>query len=186
MMAASNFEFKYRFWLFGALFGTAFSSYGIDHEAAGIALAESIARLRGTAATNLDYHLVFALGATLCIAAALVRTWGTAYLNSEVMVGMQLDSSHLVADGPYRFVRNPLYFGNILLAVGMGLLASRVGFLILVVGMILYDYRLILLEESGIAAIPDARPGRSRRRAPVSDSLSIAKASRTNLASQVK
>ena len=153
MMAASNFEFKYRFWLFGALFGTAFSSYGIDHEAAGIALAESIARLRGTAATNLDYHLVFALGATLCIAAALVRTWGTAYLNSEVMVGMQLDSSHLVADGPYRFVRNPLYFGNILLAVGMGLLASRVGFLILVVGMILYDYRLILLEESGIAAI---------------------------------
>jgi hypothetical protein len=34
----------------------------------------------------------------------------------------------------------------------MGLLASRVGFLILVVGMIVYDFRLILLEESGIAA----------------------------------
>ena|ERR1700730_7616381 len=61
----SNFEFKYRFWLFDALFGKAFSSYGIDHGAAGIALAEWIARLRGTSATNLDYHLVFAMGATL-------------------------------------------------------------------------------------------------------------------------
>jgi hypothetical protein len=35
----------------------------------------------------------------------------------------------------------------------MGLLASRIGFLILVAGMILYDYRLILLEESEISAI---------------------------------
>jgi protein-S-isoprenylcysteine O-methyltransferase Ste14 len=153
MMAASNFEFKYRFWLFGALFGTAFSSYGIDHEPAGIALAEWIARLRGTAATNLDYHVVFAIGALFCLAASLVRTWATAYLNSEVMVGKRLDTSRLVADGPYRYVRNPLYFGNILLAIGMGLLASRIGFLILVAGMVLYDYRLILLEESGIATI---------------------------------
>jgi protein-S-isoprenylcysteine O-methyltransferase Ste14 len=157
MMAASNFEFKYRFWIFGALFGTAFSSYTIDHEPAGVALAAGIARLCGTAATNMDYHLVFALGALFCIAAALLRTWGTAYLNSEVMVGMRLDTSHRVADGPYRYVRNPLYFGNILLAIGFGLLASRLGFIILVAGMILYDYRLILLEEAGIAAIQGER-----------------------------
>jgi protein-S-isoprenylcysteine O-methyltransferase Ste14 len=140
MMAASNFEFKYRFWLFGALFGTAYSTYGIDHVPAGIALGNWITRLRGTAATNMDYHVVFAIGALLCLAASLVRTWATAYLNSEVMVGMRLDTSRLVADGPYRYVRNPLYFGNILLAVGMGLLASRIGFLILVAGMIVYDY----------------------------------------------
>jgi protein-S-isoprenylcysteine O-methyltransferase Ste14 len=153
MMAASNFEFKYRFWLFGALFGTAFSSYSIDHEPAGIALGNWIARLRGATATNMDYHVVFAIAALFCLAASLVRTWATAYLNSEVMVGMRLDTSRLVADGPYRYVRNPLYFGNVLLAIRMGLLSSRIGFLILVAGMILYDYRLIFLEESGIAAI---------------------------------
>jgi protein-S-isoprenylcysteine O-methyltransferase Ste14 len=153
MMAASNFEFKYRFWIFGALFGAAYSTYGIDHEPAGIALGNWIARLRGTAATNMDYHVVFAIAALFCLATALVRTWATAYLNSEVMVGMRLETSRLVADGPYRYVRNPLYFGNILLAIGMGLLSSLIGFLILVVWMILYDYRLILLEESRIAAI---------------------------------
>jgi protein-S-isoprenylcysteine O-methyltransferase Ste14 len=157
MAAASTFEFKYRFWIFSALFGTAFSSYVIDHKPAGVALAEGIARLRGTAATNIDYHLVFSMGALFCVAAALLRTWGTAYLNSEVMVGMRLDTSRLVADGPYRYVRNPLYFGNILLAIGLGLLASRIGFIILVAGMILYDCRLILLEEAGIAAIQGER-----------------------------
>lgn len=51
----------------------------------------------------------------------------------------------------YRYVRNPLYFGNILLAIGFGLMASRIGFVILVLGMLLFDYRLILREEAGIA-----------------------------------
>lgn len=112
---------------------------------------EWIARLRGSAAATADYHLIFAVAALFCIAAAIVRTWGTAYLNPEVMVDTQMHSSRLVADGPYRYVRNPLYFGNILLAIGFGLMASRIGFVFLVLGMIFFDYRLILREEAGIA-----------------------------------
>jgi hypothetical protein len=102
--------------------------------------------------TIADYRLTFAVAALFTIAAALVRTWGTAYLNSEVMIAMRVHASRLVADGPYRYVRNPLYFGNISLAVGFALMASRVGFFILVVGMIVFCYRLILREEAGIAA----------------------------------
>jgi len=151
-MASSNFEFKYRFWIFGALFCVAFSSYSIDHQNTGAMLAEWIARLRGTTATTMDYHAIFAVAASFCIAAALVRTWGTAYLDPEVMVDMQMHSSRLVADGPYRYVRNPLYFANILLAIGFGLMTSRIGFAVLVLGMVAFDYRLILREEAGIAA----------------------------------
>ena len=151
-MASSNFEFKYRFWIFGALFCLAFSSYSIDHQNTGAMLVEWIARLRGTTATTMDYHAIFAVAVLFCIAAALVRTWGTAYLDPEVMVDMQMHSSRLVADGPYRYVRNPLYFGNILLAIGFGLMASRIGFAVLVLGMVAFDYRLILREEAGIAA----------------------------------
>jgi protein-S-isoprenylcysteine O-methyltransferase Ste14 len=151
-MTASNFEFKYRFWIIGALFGIAFSSYSIDPQNAGAWLVEWIARLRGTTAATADYHLIFAVAALFCIAAALVRTWGTAYLNPEIMTDSQMHSSRLVVDGPYRYVRNPLYFGNILLAIGFGLMASRIGFVILVLGMIFFDYRLILREEAGITA----------------------------------
>jgi protein-S-isoprenylcysteine O-methyltransferase Ste14 len=152
MLAASEFEFRQRFWIIGAIFFLAFLTYNLDHQNAGAAVTEWIARIRGTAATSTDYHLTFAVAALFAIAAALVRTWSTAYLNSEVMIAMRVQTSRLVADGPYRYVRNPLYFGNILLAVGFGLMASRVGFFILVVGMVAFCYRLILREEAGIAA----------------------------------
>lgn len=62
-----------------------------------------------------------------------------------------LRTEGLVADGPYRHVRNPLYMANVPMAVGMGLLASRTGFLILVVGSTLFVRRLITREESDLA-----------------------------------
>src|SRR5271157_5271085 len=152
MLAASEFEFRQRFWIIGAIFCLAFFTYNLDHQHAGTAVTEWITRIGGTAATRTDYQLMFAVAALFAIAAALVRTWATAYLNPEVMLHSQVQTSRLVADGPYRYVRNPLYFGNILLAVGFGLMASRVGFFVLVVGMTVFCYRLILREEAGIAA----------------------------------
>lgn len=152
MQAATDFEFKFRFWIFGAIFGIAFYSYSIDHQNAGAALVDWIARLRGAPAPDWGYHAIFAVAALFCIANAAVRTWGTAYLNPEVMVDMRLHTTRLVADGPYRYLRNPLYFGNILLAIGFGLMASRIGFCILVLGIVAFDYRLILREEAGISA----------------------------------
>jgi len=54
----------------------------------------------------------------------------------------------LVADGPYRHTRNPLYLANILLAIGMGALMSRIGFVVAVLLMVVFSYRLILREET--------------------------------------
>src|SRR5664279_1090688 len=152
MLVASNFEFKNRFWIIGAIFAVAFWSYSIDHQNAGVALTEWIARLRGSTATNADYRWIFAIASLFAVLAAAIRTWGTAYLNPEVMIAERVQTSRLVADGPYRYVRNPLYLGNILLALGFGLMASRIGFFILVLGMWLFCCRLILREEAGIAA----------------------------------
>lgn len=152
MVAASDFEFKYRFWIFGLLFWVAFSTYAIDRQTSGVFFAERIARWSGTTATATTYRIVFAIAAFFCVVAAALRTWGTAFLNSDVMVDMRLHTTRLVADGPYRYVRNPLYLGNVFLAVGFGLMSSRIGFVVLVVGMLIYSYRLILREEAGIAA----------------------------------
>ena len=87
MLAASNFEFKQRFAIIGGIFALAFASYGIDHQTAGAAATDWIARVRGTVATAADYRLMFALAGLLCVLAALIRTWATAYLNAEVMMG---------------------------------------------------------------------------------------------------
>ena len=50
----------------------------------------------------------------------------------------RVHTERLLADGPYRYVRNPLYLGNIFMAIGIGLTASRTGFLILSLGMTVF------------------------------------------------
>ena len=63
----------------------------------------------------------------------------------------EVKTASLVADGPYRRVRNPLYFANVLLAIGMGAMMSRVGFFVAIVAMVVFCYRLIFREESELA-----------------------------------
>lgn len=149
---ASDFEFRHRFWVIAAIFWVAFSLYAIDHKNSGHILAQSLAHLhRGTNST-LDHRLIFGAAALIAVLASAVRTWGTAYLRPEVMVSMRLQTSRLVADGPYRFVRNPLYLGNVMIALAMGLMASRIGLAVLVVGNIVFVYRLIFREEAKLEA----------------------------------
>ena len=40
-------------------------------------------------------------------------------------------SDHLVTDGPFSFTRNPIYVGNTMLMIGIGLIAGIVWFLLL-------------------------------------------------------
>ena len=68
------------------------------------------------------------LGALFTILAALIRTWDTAYLRSEVVHDSKLHAEGLVADGRFRYARNPFYLGGVLFAIGFGLAASRLFF----------------------------------------------------------
>jgi protein-S-isoprenylcysteine O-methyltransferase Ste14 len=147
-MQASLFEFRHRWWVIFSIFFTAFVAYSIDPVNSGVAIVHWLAKHLGTTATDDAYRLIFAFSALLLTLAALLRTWGTSYLQAEVMRDSQIHTESLLADGPYRYVRNPLYFGNILMALGMGLMASRSGFVILSLGMTVFVMRLILREEA--------------------------------------
>ena len=147
-MQASLFEFRYRWWVIFVIFFTAFFAYSLDPVNCGVAIVNWLAKHLGSRATDTSYRLIFAFSALLLTLAALLRTWGTSYLQAEVMRDSEIHTERLLADGPYRYVRNPLYLGNILMALGMGLLASRSGFLILSLGMTVFVIRLILREEA--------------------------------------
>jgi protein-S-isoprenylcysteine O-methyltransferase Ste14 len=146
-MRATEFEFRNRWWIIFAIFFAAFGAYAIDHVNFAQAIVEWIARRMGTSATDNQLRLIFALGALLLVLAGFLRTWGTSYLQADVMRDWRVHTERLLADGPYRFVRNPLYLGNILMAVSIGLMASRTGFVILSVGMTIVVVRLLLREE---------------------------------------
>jgi protein-S-isoprenylcysteine O-methyltransferase Ste14 len=101
----------------------------------------------GVSSNKHAVQMILGVGAALTILAALLRTWGAAYLRSEVVHDSKLHAEGLVADGPYRYVRNPLYLGGVLFAVGFGLAASRLGFVVIMGGITLFYYRLIAREE---------------------------------------
>jgi protein-S-isoprenylcysteine O-methyltransferase Ste14 len=151
-MQATEFEFKGRFWVIGFIIWGGFSLYLIDHVTFAVALLHLVApgidpdSDRG----NFWLRIIFGAGALLVFLSALLRTWATAYLRSEVVHDASQHSEALLADGPYRYVRNPLYLANIPLAAGIGFMASRLGFFFMVIGMVLFMYRLILREEAGL------------------------------------
>jgi protein-S-isoprenylcysteine O-methyltransferase Ste14 len=147
-VCATGFEFRYRFFVLAAIFWLGFSLNWLGSQK--MTVAEHLARLSGHP-TRLAMQIIFGLGAVVIALGAIIRTWATAYLQGEVVHDMALHSERLIADGPYRYTRNPLYLGAILLAVGMSVLASWPGALIIIVGIAIFTFRLIGREEQALS-----------------------------------
>lgn len=147
-----EFLFRRRFWVIAALFTAGFSASFLDprNVVVGAVLGFGV---------DPEPHrfmpwvqAAFAFGALLVVLAAAIRTWAAAYLGSAIIHDADLHAERLVADGPYRHVRNPLYLGLLLLVFGFALTASRLGFAILVAGSWLLVRSLIAHEESRLLA----------------------------------
>jgi protein-S-isoprenylcysteine O-methyltransferase Ste14 len=148
-MRATDFEFRHRFWFIFLLFWIGFAAYRLDP----VNVAEAVIRgLRPDGAIRPALRWAFAAAAALVGLSALLRTWATAYLQTERVHDSNLRTEGVVADGPYRHLRNPLYLGSFLLAVGLGILDSRLGFALLVGGHAIFLLRLIGREESELLA----------------------------------
>ncbi|SFS02328.1 Protein-S-isoprenylcysteine O-methyltransferase Ste14 [Granulicella pectinivorans] len=91
-------------------------------------------------------ELVLVLGILCAALAAFLRTWGSAYLGSGVVKDGAMHAG-IVADGPFRFVRNPLYLGTFLHAVALALLMPPTGAIFAVLLTALVQARLIAGEE---------------------------------------
>jgi len=78
----------------------------------------------------------------------LVRVWGSAYLHATTVWNADALTDRLIVDGPFRYVRNPLYLGNVLLAIGVGLWAPLPGFVFCVAANTAFVYALIGEEST--------------------------------------
>jgi len=87
------------------------------------------------------------LAILLALAGALLRTVGAAYLGAGVVTDTVMHGEGVVADGPYRHMRNPLYFGTFLNALALAILLPPWAalFLVLAIGMV--QLRLMGGEE---------------------------------------
>lgn len=86
-----------------------------------------------------------------CVCAAICyawRLWGSSYLRAGTVWNPGARSDQLIVAGPFRFLRNPLYFGNFFLAIGIGLLAPVAGFAFIVFSNVLFVMALARHEEA--------------------------------------
>ena len=138
--------YRYRFFTIGAAYGIGFFvgnaiSFGPSRP---LPAAWAWGPHLGAHGTRSLLVLAF----VLALGAWAVRSWGGAYLRPDVVWHADALGDRLLVDGPFRYVRNPLYFGNVLLAAGMGLLAPPLGFFLIVAGNIVVALALIRVEAT--------------------------------------
>ena len=155
-MKASAFEFRFRLWLMVIVIVIGFSAPWIEllhwgtRTTAWLWLGFQIGRL-GIASTN-AIQLVTILAIAVAAIAAALRVWGNAYLGSAIVSHAEMKAGSVMADGPYRFVRNPLYIGSFLMVAAISTLMPATGAAFTLVILALFLIRLILGEEAFLTA----------------------------------
>ncbi|HUB28162.1 MAG TPA: isoprenylcysteine carboxylmethyltransferase family protein [Terracidiphilus sp.] len=84
--------------------------------------------------------------------AAVLRVWGTAYLGPGTVTSAHMKAEHVMAAGPYRFVRNPLYLGVWGMVAGMSIVMPPSGALVSLLLVTVFLLRLIFGEEAFLSA----------------------------------
>ncbi len=65
----------------------------------------------------------FLIGFILIIAGEAIRLWGVSIVGSETRTTGSVGGTYLITSGPFAYVRNPLYVGNMLLYAGVGVMS---------------------------------------------------------------
>jgi protein-S-isoprenylcysteine O-methyltransferase Ste14 len=90
---------------------------------------------------------LFCLGLFLVFLCFLIRLWGSSYLQSAIVWNADAKAEKLFVEGPFRYTRNPLYFGNMFMALGLALIAPPAGAAFIVVANAVLLNALIAHEE---------------------------------------
>lgn len=93
--------------------------------------------------------LSWLIGSLILIIGELIRIWGVAYAGSITRTTTSVKANNLVTDGPFAYVRNPLYIGNILIYFGFGIISLALFPYLQILALLwfLFQYYLIIKIE---------------------------------------
>jgi protein-S-isoprenylcysteine O-methyltransferase Ste14 len=114
-------------------------------------LALQLSRL-GVASFSVSTVALITLAFLFAAFAATFRVSGTAYLGPTTVNSVNLIAGNVMASGPYRFVRNPLYIGLWCMVTAMIFLMPATGAVFSLVLITLFMIRLTLGEEAFLTA----------------------------------
>ena len=153
-MKISAIVFRFRFLIHAAIFLLAFNTpwdywLHFDIDASGstwLLLSTGLARNHWLSFSGATIALLV-FGALCALIAALLRTAGSAFIGFSTVQSLSMHGDRVVAAGPYRFVRNPLYLGIIVMTFSLALLMPPSGAIFSIVCVILFELALIAGEE---------------------------------------
>jgi protein-S-isoprenylcysteine O-methyltransferase Ste14 len=155
-MGATKIEFRLRMAILSAIITLGFWAPWIELWGIGNRfplwawMALELSRL-GLVSSAAAAPLVIVVAALIAAKGALLRIWGTAYLGSATVNHGEMKAGAVLADGPYRFVRNPLYLGSWCMFAAMTFLMPPTGALFVAVLITAFQMRLIYGEEAFLA-----------------------------------
>jgi protein-S-isoprenylcysteine O-methyltransferase Ste14 len=149
--------FRFRMMINAAIVILGFWAPWIDAWGAGsrISLLEWLAldlSRTGLASFTVATPVVIVAGALVAAVGAGLRIWASAWLGSGVVLHGQMQAGTLMADGPYRYVRNPLYLGIWFVFAALALLMPPTGALFMMIAASIFQLALIFGEEAFLAA----------------------------------
>ena len=110
-------------------------------------LALQLNRL-GIASFSVAISGLLSLALLFALVAVVLRVSGTAWLGPGTVNSINMVAGKVMADGPYRFLRNPLYIGLWCMGVATAFLMPATGALFAITLVTLFTIRLTLGEEA--------------------------------------
>jgi protein-S-isoprenylcysteine O-methyltransferase Ste14 len=155
-MRATAFEFRFRFFFIFAIVLLGFWSPGLRTSSVWMLVAGWLAHQHWLSIQTASIA-IGAIAFFCAVAAAILRTWASAWLGPEIVLSREMHSDAVVANGPFRFVRNPLYLGLTLNILALALLMPLPGAIFAVLATIIFLLRLTTAEEMKLAETPGYR-----------------------------
>ena len=89
------------------------------------------------------------IGAVMVLIGEFIRLWAVSYAGSETRTTGDVGGSNLVTQGPFGIVRNPLYIGNIIIYVGVGVMSNALFPWLTLIAFLyfVFQYYCIILNE---------------------------------------
>lgn len=92
-----------------------------------------------------------AVGFAVALLGEFFRFWGVAYAGSETRRTGEVGATYLVVSGAFAHLRNPLYLGNMLMYLGIGIMSYALFPYLQIVALafFMWQYFVIIKEEEG-------------------------------------
>jgi protein-S-isoprenylcysteine O-methyltransferase Ste14 len=99
--------------------------------------------------------LSLVVGFAIAFLGEMIRFWGVSIAGAETRTTGTVGGTYLITSGPFGYVRNPLYLGNMLLYAGVGVMSMALFPWLLIAALVWFyvQYVLIVSKEEEYLAV---------------------------------